>query len=144
MRNSLRPGRRPLLALAFALAATSLAGGCGGPPRAKLQGTVTMDGVPLPDGSIEFFPSQGVGQTAGTSIKDGKYAVEASVGPMKVAINAMVVTGRQKAYDTPDSPMMDIVKSAVPERYNTKSELTATLTAGPNVVDFDLTSDKKK
>ena len=136
--------RRVAAAAAFGLAAATLTGGCGGPPRAQVKGVVTVDGKPLADGSIEFFPVDGKGQSAGTSVHDGVYQVEASVGEMKVTINGTEVIGKRKAYDTPESPMIDVVRNAVPERYNTKSELKTTLVAGPNEKNFDLKGDAKK
>jgi hypothetical protein len=136
--------RRTASVVAFGLAALALAGGCGGPPRAQVKGTVTIDGKPLKDGSIEFFPVDGKGQSAGTSIHDGAYQVEASVGEMRVTINGTEVVGKRKAYDTPESPMIDVVRNAVPERYNTHSELKKTLTAGANELNFELKSEKKK
>ncbi len=128
---------------AAALAAVVVAG-CGGPPRAQVRGKVTVDGKPLANGSIEFFPADGKGQTAGVAIQNGEYQVETSPGEMKVSINGTEVVGKQKAYDTPDSPMIDIVRNAVPARYNAQSELRKTLNAGPNEVNFDLTGDAKK
>ena len=53
--------------------------------------------------------------------------------------------GKQKMYDTPDSPTVDVVRQLIPARYNTASELKVTLKDGPNEgVNFELTSDKKK
>jgi hypothetical protein len=133
---------RTLPALALGLA--FLAGGCGQPPRAKVHGTVTLDGKPIKDGSIEFFPVDGNGQTAGVAIRDGTYSVDASVGEMKVSIRAVEVIGQRKAYDTPDSPMIEDVRNTIPARYNTQSELKKTLAAGDNEVNFELTTKKEK
>jgi hypothetical protein len=132
---------RTLPALAFGLA--FLAGGCNGPPQAKVHGTVNLDGKPIKDGSIEFFPIDGKGQTAGAAIRDGTYSVDASVGEMTVRINAIEVIGKRKAYDTPDSPMVENVRNPIPARYNTQSELKRTLVAGDNEVNFELTTKKK-
>lgn len=129
---------------AAALAAVVVIAGCGGPPRAQVRGKVTIDGRPLENGSIEFFPVDGKGQTAGTAIQNGEYQVETSVGEMKVTINGTEVVGKQKAYDTPDSPMIEIVRNAVPARYNSQSELKKTLNPGANEVNFELTGDGKK
>jgi hypothetical protein len=105
---------------------------------------VTLDGNPIRDGAIEFFPLGASGQSAGAAIKDGKYQLDASVGEMKVTINASELVRQEKAYDTPDSPMIDIVRNTIPAKYNTSSELKKTLVAGPNEVNFDLESGKKK
>ena len=129
--------RRYFLAALGTVLAVGLAG-CGGPPRAHVKGTVTVDGT------IEFFPTGATGQSAGTAIKDGVYELDASVGEMKVSIHGVEVVGKQKAYDTPDSPVIDVVRNPVPARYNTKSELKKMLVAGPNEINLELTSDKKK
>ena len=139
-----RVWRHALAVLALGLVALGPAGCGGGPPRAHVHGTVTLDGTPIPNGSIEFFPLGPSGQSAGTAIKDGKYEIDASVGEMKVTINGSEIVGQQKAYDTPDSPVIDIVRNPVPANYNTSSELKRTLVAGPNEINFELKSDKKK
>jgi hypothetical protein len=120
--------------------------GCdSGPPKAQVKGKVTLDGVPLKDGIIEFFPIDGKGQTAGVGILNGEFSTTASPGEMKVTISAVEVIGKHKAYDTPDSPMIDETRNLIPKRYNTESELKVTLKAGPNEgVQFDLISDAKK
>jgi hypothetical protein len=119
-----------------------VAGGCGGPAKAKVHGKVTFDGKPIASGTIEFFPLDGKGQSAGTSITDGMYSVDASIGEMRVTVSAMEVYGKHKAYDTPDSPMIEDVRNPIPAKYNTNSELKRTLKAGDNEVNLDLTSGK--
>jgi hypothetical protein len=136
--------RRILSAAAAGLAAVALVAGCGGPPRAKVRGAVSLDGKALAKGTIEFFPTGPGGQSAAAVIADGTYEAEASPGEMRVTVYSTEVTGRQKAYNTPDSPVVETVRNVIPERYNTKSELKASLVAGPNEVSFDLTSDRKK
>jgi hypothetical protein len=141
MTSNFRVRALTVLALGLAVAAA----GCSGkPPKAQVHGTVKLDGKPLADGSIEFFPVGAAGQSAGAAIKDGAYQVEASVGEMRVSINGTEVVGKQKAYDTPESPMIDIVRNAIPAKYNAKSELKATLVAGPNEANFDLQGEKTK
>jgi hypothetical protein len=55
------------------------------------------------------------------------------------------VVGKQKLYDTPDSPIEDKVVEMLPARYNTLTELKATLKPGDNEnVNFELTSGKEK
>lgn len=116
--------------------------GCGDPTRAKVTGTVTIDGKPISGGMIEFRPEAQDGPTAGVGIgPDGTYKTETATGRMVVVIEGTKVVGQRKAYDTPDSPMIDVVKSYIPARYNRKSELRVDLKAGTNVCDFDLKMD---
>jgi hypothetical protein len=115
--------------------------GCVDTPKAKVKGRVTLDGVPLQDGGIRFIPSDGKAPTAGATIEDGEYAVESiAVTNMRVEITAPKVVGKRKAYDTPDSPMIDNKKELLPARYNVKTELTRDIQKGDNVFDFQLTS----
>ncbi len=113
--------------------------GCGGQPKAKVSGSVTLDGVPVEKGIIQFYPTGTSGQTAGAGIEHGKYSIEASVGEMKVTINASKVVGKNKMYDTPDSPVIDKVAEIIPAKYHSPSELKVTLSPGANEnVNFDL------
>jgi hypothetical protein len=122
------------------------AAGCGGgQPKAHVRGKVTLDGKPLAEGTIQFFPTGATGQTAAAPIKDGVYEVEASPGEMKVTISANEVVGKQKMYDTPDSPVVDVTRQIIPSRYNWESELKVTLKEGTNEnVNFELTGGKTK
>ena len=57
------------------LVLTLVLGGCGGQPKAHVRGKVTLDGKPLADGTIQFFPIGGNGQTAAIFRKAGLRAV---------------------------------------------------------------------
>lgn len=130
--------------LALGVIALALVAGCGGQQKAHVSGTVTLDGVPIENGSIQFYPAGGPGQTAGAGIENGKYQLDASVGEMTVTINASKVVGKHKLYDTKDSPEVNTIKELVPAEYNTTSTLKVTLKPGQNDnVDFDLKTKKK-
>lgn len=113
--------------------------GCGssGPALYPVQGAITLDGAPLENGLVRFSPTKGAAPAAG-EIKGGRYSLNVASGEARVEITSTKVTGKRKAYNTPDSPMVDITKEAIPEKYNTKSELKHTVTAGPNSKDFEL------
>src|SRR5437762_2446937 len=72
-------------------------------------GVVTLDGEPLDNGTLEFFPNAGDGQTAAAVIgKDGSYHAEVSPTKMKVVIRSSKVVGQRKMYENvADSPMVD-------------------------------------
>jgi hypothetical protein len=130
-----------------AVVALAAAGGCTA-RKPVVSGVVTLDGRPLDNGTIQFFPVAGDGQTSGAAIgPDGRYRVEASPTKMKVVIHASKVVGKRKAYDdVPNSPMIDIMEDILPARYSdmNKTELTADIVPGENQLDFDLHSDRKK
>ena len=55
---------------------------------------------------------------------------------MRVEITAPKVVGKRKAYDTSDSPLIDITKEMLPEKFNVKSELKKDLRAGRKRAEF--------
>ena len=130
-----------MFAAVFAGFALVLLAGCGANDTSQVSGTVLVDGQPLANGTIQFYPLDGKGRTGGGGIKDGKYEVVAGVGEMKVVINGTKVVGKIKQYDTNDSPTVDDVRELLPEKYNKQSELKAALKSGANTdVNFDLKS----
>jgi hypothetical protein len=115
--------------------------GCGPKEqKASVLGSVTLDGKPLASGQIRFSAADGQGVTAGASITDGKFTAVLPPGEMKVEINAPKVVGKSKMYDTPDSPVVDVVKELLPPRYNAQTELTITVQPGEQQRDFALKS----
>lgn len=120
--------------------------GCFGstdPSLAEVKGTVRLDGEPISDGTITFFPAEGVkGPTAGGGIVDGKYTVSrvkgVAVGKNKVEILANRKTGRKVPDPSRPGTERDEVKQFVPEKYNIKSELFEDVQPGTNTIDFDL------
>ena len=115
--------------------------GCG--PESKmaiLSGTVTIDGQPAETGSISFIPVDGMTQTAGASIENGKFTSEVPIGESKVEIRVPKVVGKQKLYDTPDSPEQEIMAEVLPAKYNEATELRFTADKGKNEKNFELST----
>jgi hypothetical protein len=110
--------------------------------RGTVTGNVTLDGQPLKSGVIRFVPSDGQTATADSIITDGKFNVSVPPGDKKVSISAPKVTGKQRVYETPDSPTVDIVQELLPAKYNVQSDLTLKVDAGSQQKDFDLKSGK--
>lgn len=106
-----------------------------------VTGSVTLDGQPLQIGNIRFEPSDGGTATADAPIADGKFTGKMPPGDKRVLITAPKVTGKRKMYDTPDSPVVDVVEELLPKRYNTQSELILSVKLGKQVAPpFDLKS----
>ena len=130
--------------------------GCGdSSDRKSLEGTVTLDGVPLAEGDIAFVPLNGTqGPTAGGKITKGEFFVSPEggtfVGKFRVKISAIRKTGKQ--VPDPTASMMDPsvkvglvddYEQYIPARYNEQSELTAEVTAGgENRFPFALSSQR--
>jgi hypothetical protein len=130
--------------------------GCGGSPRAAVVGKVTIDGVALPEGSIDFVPlNPRAAQTAGARISQGEYEIAAEQGLLPgnylVQIRAVRPTGK-KVWDgmgderAPASQknMVDQIESYLPVRYNDRTELRAKIESGMvNRCDYALQRGKK-
>jgi hypothetical protein len=71
-----------------------LLSGCGGgSDLSTVQGTIAVDGTPVPSGTASFSPLDG-GEAVSANIVDGKYkAVGVSRGKNLVFLNAFVPTG---------------------------------------------------
>jgi hypothetical protein len=116
--------------------------GCGqGPAVGTITGEVTFDGQPVKDGHVLLTPLDGIGQTGGGTIRDGKLLAEkVPTGKMKVELHGNKVIGKRKAYDTPESPWEDDVAELLPPKYNFKSDLTIEVKRGAQDVKYDLKS----
>ncbi|WP_146118549.1 hypothetical protein [Blastopirellula marina] len=118
--------------------------GCGGPKSNKLEmtGKVTLNGQPLPEGTITIEATDDMGGVDGGMITNGEYKVMTTPGDKLVKINATKVVGQKKTYNTPDSPMEDIVQEIIPPKYNQKSELNVTVKEDATSHDFTLEGKK--
>jgi hypothetical protein len=113
--------------------------GCDNAGAARVSGKVTVDGAALASGAIRLVPIDGKAPTAGAPIEDGEFFIDnAPTTSVRIEISAPKVVGQRKAYDTPDSPLIDITRELLPEKYNLKSELKKDLVRGDNELDFDL------
>jgi hypothetical protein len=101
---------------------------------------VTLDGQPLPSGIIRFTPADGKTPTADATIAQGRFRATVPPGEKKISISAPTLIGKRKAYDSADSPLVDITQELLPPRYNLDSTLTLSVKAGTQVADFKLES----
>jgi len=103
-----------------------------------IEGTVTLEGSALTQGVVRFVPIDESSQTASARIADGKFTAKVPVGLMRVEFSAPKVTGRQRMYDAPDSPEVDIVGELLPAKYNVRSELTYEVRLGEQSYELEL------
>ena len=120
--------------------------GCGpsGPDIARVQGTVTMDGKPLPNAIIMFVPVGGRPSVSETDA-NGKYVLEFSGGRKGAipGINRVEINTGRLAYEK-DGKNYPAVKESVPVQYNRLTTLEFNVEAGKNnTADFALKSGVK-
>lgn len=125
---------------------TLLLVGCGsssGPEKIVVEGNVTFDGQPIPNGEIMFYPIEGTpGSVAGGPIKDGKYTAKSRggvpVGRHRVEIRAF--RAPSKPQTGPDAVEGGAAEQYLPLQYNAYSELTSVVDASNPTQNFDLTA----
>ena len=146
MNDEWRSWALPVGALLAALVWLPALAGCGGSgiDRVEVSGTVTFDGKPLEQGSIEFQPIA-AGPSAGGKIAGGEFTIAEDQGPSpgsyRVEIRSYQPTGRK--VPDPDFPgkMEEEKRNVVPKRYNDATTLQKEITAeGPNRFAFELTA----
>ena len=120
--------------------------GCGpsGPEIARVQGTVTMDGKPLPSAIIMFVPVGGRPSVSETDA-NGKYVLEFSGGRKGAipGINRVEINTGRLAYEK-DGKNYPAVKESVPVQYNRLTTLEFNVEAGKNnTADFAIKSGGK-
>lgn len=100
--------------------------GCGGgekgPTLYKIDGTVTWEGKPVPEGDVAIIPVETGGTSGGGKIVDGKFSVQVSSGRKKIEITAMRdVPG--KFSEVNPGEKVQIREQYLPAKYNSASEL---------------------
>jgi hypothetical protein len=126
-----------------ALALVSVVGCSGGEAvhEVEVTGSVTIDGQPIDQGAISFVAVDGVARTGGGIIKDGKYVARVAPGEKKVMVLGNKLVGTEPLYKgVPDSPTREKYEMVTPPAYNAahQTPLTATITDGPQSIDFEL------
>jgi hypothetical protein len=110
--------------------------GCGGDGTVTVEGTVTLDNTPVPEGDILFIPEdKQFGAEAG-KIKDGAYSLKARSGKNRVEIRAMREVPGKKG------PMGNeaVYEPIIPPQYNEKSKLSAEVSSDKRKFPFELKS----
>ena len=132
--------------------------GCGKPPMQTVTGVVQLDGKPLPNCKVAFYPDveqfnpdrHGVGY--GMSDADGKFTIqhpqgEAGIwaGKYKVMFEAWVDSkGNALPPTAKPSEVPGGVKNLLPDEYRSPSSTpeTATVKSGANEFTFNIASKK--
>ena len=135
------------VAVACAMMGLSFVVGCGpgGPEIARVEGTITMDGKPVPGAMVLFVPIGGRPSGAETDA-NGKYVLEFGSAGRKGAIpgkNRVEITTARLAYER-DGKNFPAVKENIPAQYNRNTTLEFDVEKGKkNIADFELKSGGK-
>ena len=120
--------------------------GCGGgdiPELAPVTGTVTLDGAPFPHAIVYFHTQKEKGgrPAAGTTDDEGKYELVYldGVNGAHIGLNKVEIVT-----EWPEGEPGEGESEKIPEKYNTKTTLTAEVKDERNVFDFNLQSETPK
>ena len=133
--------------------------GCGNGLTA-ITGKVTMDGKPLPNAIVTFFPANGGSSATGKTDDTGTYKLIGVLGEgltpgsYKVAVTTAQTTVAESSDIDMNSPEylamssgvgMESVKTSapkepIPAKYNSSTELVKEITTGTSQIDLALTS----
>lgn len=134
--------------------------GCGsdGPELGTVTGQVTMNGKALPNALVTFVPEAGGRAATGTTDASGNYTLifldrdGALLGKHRVSVTTLQqeIAVEEVSSDNPDYLKQSLgtgsanakatPKEAIPERYNTKTELIQEVKSGSNVLNLELKS----
>ena len=125
---------------------TTLILGCGGnsdlPEIGIVKGQLTLDGQPVKQANIMFYPlSKGRSSTAITD-DEGKYILsyKADVPGAMVGEHEVIVSTKNDPVGEPGPGYVPGRKEEFPAKYNTETELRKTVEFGKNVINFHLKS----
>jgi hypothetical protein len=118
--------RRVLAVPLAALLAVVPCGCSGGSKLVKVTGTVTLDGAPLPEATLNFVPvSAGAERARGYTGPNGSFELLALPGEYKVLISKVVsAAGKGKSVRGPGNrvEIKGPTKDALPSAYNTEAQ----------------------
>jgi hypothetical protein len=116
--------------------------GTGGPALGQVEGTVTLDGVPLPGARVIFSPVDGGRSSMGVTDGSGHYELEFAAGSKGAMVGKHRVTiSTFEAGEKDDSgQLVGFVPERVPAKYNTNTTLEVEVKRGHQVIDFPLQS----
>jgi hypothetical protein len=126
------------------------AAGCGRRPTVSMTGVATLDGQPLPTGTIALIPLDRTGgPSVGAEIVDGRYDIPSDKGPLrghKYRIEIRSIDPASGSTSNPLSRGLKVFLDRVPPAYNSESQLELAVPEDAADVrqDFELQSKMKR
>jgi hypothetical protein len=138
-----------IAACGLAVSLALLASGCFGPNTASVSGTVTLDGQPLPNGNVSFYPegSEAGAPAYGQTDAAGRYSLstgsDAGLAPGKYVAVVVATKEPPQLYDATGAEVPPI--PITPAKYANvqTSDLRVEVKAGNNDVPLALQSPGK-
>jgi hypothetical protein len=125
-----------------------LCAGCGdgGPPLGRVEGVISVDGVPLTNAKLTFMPETGT-TSYGATDKNGKYSLMftdtkhgAMLGKHIVEIEVSRMSKAEAAELKAQGIEVGQSNLEIPRQYKQRGALTAEVKSGKNEINFELKS----
>jgi len=123
-----------------------LFGGCGSSDplsRQAVSGSITLNGEPVSQGSIDFTPTGSTGTMSGAAVTDGKFLIpqEKGLSPGEYLVRISAPSADKERTGGGDFPAP--ARELIPPQYNTRSQEKILVEAGkPNQFDFEIRTSK--
>ncbi|WP_437201945.1 carboxypeptidase-like regulatory domain-containing protein [Planctomicrobium sp. SH664] len=117
--------------------------GCGKSDRPEIglvEGTVTLDGQPLPMAKVQFAPQGGGRASTAVADANGFYILEYSIGTKGAKIGSHSVEVSTSWYPGEDAAFPQGSPEKVPLRYRKPDAIVEEVKEGKNTIDIQLTS----
>lgn len=114
--------------------------------QVDVSGKITIDGEPIPRGTITFIAEDGKTPTGGGIIEEGKYTAKVPPGEKIVMVLGNKLIGQEpESKDMPGSAMRNVYETVTPPAYNAHhlTPLRASITDSQENLDFELTKKVK-
>ena len=112
--------------------------------RIPVSGTVKLAGEPVQTGYIMFVSTSG-GKSSGGKIADGGFELSADKGIPKGSYKVKITGERASGKKIPDSDypdqLIDDIEQYIPDRYNSKTELTLDVDGPMEPLEYELKAD---
>ena len=123
--------------------------GCSGerrelPPLGEVAGVVSLNGRPLPRAAVSFVPYERGDASYGSTDDTGRYTLQYAVNHPGAVVGRHRVEIRTGGESRDKDGNYVETPEQLPAKYHTASELTATVAAGPNEINFKLTAPAAK
>lgn len=129
--------RRCLTLLTLAATASI---GCGPADRGYVRGTVTLDGKPLPEATVEFQPEQGspsFGETDGS----GVYELALSATEKGAVLGSHTIRVSTYRVVPQEDGTRKVIPEQVPSSFNDASTVIREVTPGRQTIDIEITAN---
>ena len=141
---SITPTLASLVGLLLTLPVLAGCGNADGPQRYPIDGSITLHGEPLDQGTIQFTPTGDAGIGTGAAISNGTYSIPRDKGLPPGQYRVMIFSAKLDAAPSEMEEVgppgsAELMPERIPPKYNALSEITVEVEPeADNTFDFQV------